>query len=148
MNRNSEPGTYIIHFFVCLALYRHATHLDAKKTREALAYGRDMGPKLRSLADGRYIDIHDTPARRRNLVDDTFEKLGRVSPAPFLVRIRKVRADVAERRGAQERVYHSVNNNICIGVALETRFASNLDATQHKPAPRLEAVRIVAEPYT
>ena len=67
-----------------------------------------------------------------------------VSPA-LLVR-REQRADVPQPGRPEHGVDHGVREDVGVGVALEADLVRNLDAAQHEPAPRGEAVGVVADP--
>ena len=66
------------------------------------------------------------------------------APAELRVGVGEVAADVAQRRGAEQRVGDGVAQRIGIRVAEQAVAVRDLDAAQHQPAPGDERVRVPA----
>ena len=65
--------------------------------------------------------------------------------APFLIRIRKMRSDVAHSGGAEQRIANRMAQNISIGMANRTFFKGDFDAANHEFAFLREPVKVVAD---
>src|ERR1051325_2975558 len=69
-----------------------------------------------------------------------------VGIAIALVGVREVLADVAESRGAEQRVDQGMRQHVRVGVPAEaTRGARDLHAAEDQRPPLREAVRVVAD---
>ena len=68
------------------------------------------------------------------------EKLHGIRAFPARIGIRKVHSDIAERRGAEKRVHHGVDENVGVAMPKKTLFKWNFDAANHALPPRDEAV--------
>ena len=145
MDDYALPGADVVHLLVRLALDGDASDAHAHEPGERGADELDERPQLRALADDGRVDVLDFIAGAAHLVHRRAEKLGGIGAAPLLVRVRKMRADVAERRRAEERVDHRVYENVSVGVGLQPRAVGNQHASQDKGLALLEDVRVISE---
>jgi hypothetical protein len=74
-----------------------------------------------------------------------FEKPETVRALPTWVRIREMRANIAEACCAQKRITNRVRECISVGVSDRSLIEGDLNATEHKFAPGSEAVQVVAD---
>ena len=147
MHLDADPRANVIHLLVSLALQRNAAYRTTQKPGEPSTHSLDVGPQLRAFADYGNIDIAEPPSGGRDFGDDGLKQLRGVCAQPFLVGIREMRADISKCRCTKKSVDNGMQDDICVGMALEPNFAGNLDSAQNEPAPRLEAVRVVAKAY-
>ena len=122
MNFYADARAYIVHLLVRFTLYAYtidATLLAGEKySGETLSDRGDMRRKFRSFAYYRRVDVPDAPTGIANLSNDRFEKFRRISPAPLLICIGKVRADIAESCRSEKRIDYRMDEDICVGMSL------------------------------
>ena len=122
MNFYADARAYIVHLLVRFTLYAYAINavlfIWEKYSGETLSDRGDMRRKFRSFAYYRRVDVPDAPTGIANLSDNGFKKFRRIGPAPLLFCIGEVRADIAESRRAEKRVYYRMDKHISIGMAL------------------------------
>ena len=61
-----------------------------------------------------------------------------------LIRIGKIRPDIAEPGGSQQGVHDGMDDDVGIGMAIEAPFKGNLDAAQDQAPPFFQAVDVIA----
>ncbi len=144
MNLDTLARAYIVHLLVRFTLYAYtvdaALLAGEKYSGEALADLGDMRRKFRPFAYYRSVDVPDAPTGTADLGDYRFKKFRRIGPAPLFVGIGKVRADIAESRRAEKRVYYRMNENIRVGMALQALFVRYLNTAEEELSPFLETV--------
>ena len=72
------------------------------------------------------------------------QELTAVGASIRLVRVGKVRADVAQGRRAEQRVDDRVDQRIGVGVSAQTPLVGNLHTAEYQLAIRLEPVDVIA----
>jgi hypothetical protein len=70
-----------------------------------------------------------------------------VASLPSGIGVREVRADVAERRRAQDRVGDRVRQDVRVGMAFQAEFTWDRHATQDQGPPRRETMHVPAEAH-
>ena len=144
MNLDTLARAYIVHLLVRFTLYAYtvdaALLAGEKYSGEALADLGDMSRKFRPFAYYRSVDVPDAPTGSADLGDYRFKKFRRIGPAPLFVGIGKVRADIAESRRAEKRVYYRMDENIRVGMALQALFVRYLNTAEEELTPFLETV--------
>jgi hypothetical protein len=73
-----------------------------------------MRPDFGVLADDRRIDMRKKPAAPLHPLDRIGEEDGRGSPLPLRIRWREMRADIAVRKRAQDRIGDGVGEDVGI----------------------------------
>ena len=87
-----------------LALTLTAPTGSASTSAILRAHRADMRCELRRLANHRAVNVSDFVARRANQVPDRAKKFRAVRAAVRRIAVRKMRADIAERRRAEQRI--------------------------------------------
>jgi len=106
---------------------------------------RNVGRKLGALEADRGVHIHNRVAGLLEEFSRVTKKQEAGSVAPLRGGIRKVPANVAQRRGAEQGVADGVRQRVAVRVAHGSFVERNTHAAQNQFAPRSEAVNIAAE---
>ena len=137
-------GAHVVHALVRLALDADGRHGHAKKPGEAFADRADPAGESRTFADDGGVHVDDAVAGGRDLRHCGGEQFRGIGVLPLRVAVGEVRADVAERRRAEERIYQGMDQRVGVGMAGEAVLPGELDAAEDEPAPGREPVRVVA----
>ena len=94
-----------------------------------------MRAELRALHARRVASTLTTRSpRSASSATTAAQQRERVGAAPALVGVGEVLADVAEARGAEQRVDHGVREHVGVGVPVEAALVLDLDAAEDQPA--------------
>lgn len=144
MNLDTLARADVVHPLVRFTLYAYT--IDAvlftwkKYSGETLSDRSVVRRKFWSFADNSRVDVPDAPTGIADLGDYRFKKFRRIGTAPLFVGIGKVRADIAESRRAEKRVYYRMDENIRVGMALQALFVRYLNTAEEELSPFLETV--------
>ena len=127
---------------VALTLTTPMSH--ARSAARLARIAGDVRRELRGLRDHGYIDVADAPAVGRGERADMAEQHAAVGALPARVGIGKVLAKVAQRQRAEDRVADRVQEDVGVGVAVESALVRDLHATQHETATGDERVHVEA----
>ena len=134
MNFNAYAFSHIVHLFVSLALHGNAGNAIGfareKNLSQALSNSRNMRQELRALANDGGINIDNAPMGIVKLLNGRFKKLRRISSAPLLISIRKVRSNIPQRGGAEESIDYRMDKRISIRMPLKPFFVWNLHTAE------------------
>ena len=144
MNFYADARADVVHPLVRFTLYAYT--IDAvlftwkKYSGETLSDRSVVRRKFWSFADNSCVDVPDAPTGIADLGDYRFKKFRRIGTAPLFVGIGKVRADIAESRRAEKRVYYRMDENIRVGMALQALIVRYLNTAEEELSPFLETV--------
>ena len=117
----------------------------ASAARRAATFSRiccDEGRELRPLDDDRRIQIDDGEAGVAHRLGALREQPHRIGVLPACVGVGKARAEVPERRGAEQRVGDRMRKHVAVGVAERAALERNANAAEDQRAPLDEAMRV------
>ncbi|MPN44855.1 hypothetical protein SDC9_192422 [bioreactor metagenome] len=106
-----------------------------------------MRGQARRLRHDGAVDVAHFPARRAHAPQRLGQQHGRIGAAELRVAVGKVRTNVTQRRGAQQRVGDGVQQHVGVGVAKQAQGVRYLHAPQHETAPRHQGVDVPALAY-
>ena len=113
------------------ALFRGGLHIDllrvqSQSVSNVFLHLGDVAPQLRPLGDHGHIHVAHLVSRPVQLLPHKGQELpGRNSLVPG-VRIGKMLADVPQTGGPPEGVHHRMQQDVCIGMALQAQLEGNL----------------------
>ena len=145
MGGDAGAGADVVHALVCLPLHADRRDVYAQQRGDARADCVNPRTQLRSFADYRRVDVCNAVAGGGDFCDDRLEKLRRVGALPLRVVVGEVRADVAERRRAKERVDEGVEKRVRVGVPVKPNLSRELHASEDETPALGEPVRVVSE---
>lgn len=151
--RNKDDGirphgfaaTHSVHAFTAFGLYAHLRWLDAKRAGNLFSHQRNVPHEFRAFdANGRiHIGNGATPLIQQAF--DIAKKKQAFRVPPLGTRVRKMLADVAERRRAQECITDCVTEGIAIGMTDGAFIERNFDSSQNELAPKGKTMNVIAD---
>ena len=132
--------------FICFRFEINAGNVDAEGLRQCLAHGGEMGAQFRPLRDYDGVQVRDPQTPLRQKAADVLQKAQAMHIFPTRIRVREMRADIAEPRGTENRVADSMRQRVSIGMADRSFFERNFDSAEHKLAPCGEPVQVITNP--
>ena len=106
---------------------------DAQIGGNRRAHGVDMRGHSGRLGDDGDIRVGEAIAARAHHSRGAAQQFAAVDILVRRVRIGKVRADIAGRRGAEQGVAERVEHDIAVGMGEQTAFIRNRHAAEHQP---------------
>ena len=122
----------------------HLLFADLQIGGEVAAHRRHMRRELGSLRD--HGDVHVAYAQRFFMQQGRHLAQQDAAVDVFVVfaAVGEMTADIAERRGAQQRIAQGMDQHIAVGMGEQTLIMGNGDAAQYQGTARAEAMGIVA----
>src|ERR1700680_1032935 len=105
-----------------------------------------MRAQLRLFGDDDCIHVRYAELVFGQQVAYAFQKSQARNIFPFRIGVRKMRADVAKPRSAEQRVADRVRQRVAVGVSHGSFVKWNFDAAEDQFAAFREAVKVVANP--
>ena len=102
-------------------LHRHATDRAAQVGGDVRAHRRDVRREPRRLRDHRRVDVADAIALFDASATTCAQEVAAVRALPARVAVREMRAEVAQRERAEDRVGDRMQQHVGIGVAEQAR---------------------------
>ena len=103
-----------------------------------------MRRHLRRLRHDGGIDIADAITLGLNQPENVAQQDAAIGALEGGVGIGKMPADVAKRRGAEQRITKRMQQHVAVGVGQQARLVGNLYAAEGNERPLAETVNIVA----
>jgi len=129
-----------------LGLDAHLAGANAQSSSELFLHAGDVGSELGALKPDRGVDVHNRVTGLVKKLADLAKKQEARSVAPLGRGVGEVLADIAQRRGAQERVADCVGQGVAIGMAHRAFFESYPHATQNQLPPRGQTMEVSPDP--
>src|SRR4029077_15462696 len=107
-----------------------------------------MRAQLRFFQDDDRIDVQYSEAPFNEQVAHSLQESQARNILPSRSGIRKMRADIAKPRRAEQRVADGVGQRVAVGVSRGPLVERNLDAAEDEFAALREAVKVIADPRT
>ena len=130
--------------FIGLRLEVNLLDRDAQGFGEGLAHFGEMRAELGTLEYHHDIDVFNFEGALAEKFTNVLEKVEAVGALPLGIGVRKMRANIAKARGAEERVTKSMGNDVAIRVADGTFVKWNFDTTDDELAAFGKAVKVIA----
>ena len=134
-----------IHTLAAFGFYADMGRLDAKRAGNLFSHQRNVARELRALESngGVYIDNGASHSIHQTL--DVAKEKQAVRVPPLGTCIRKMLADVAQRRRAQERIADRVTKGVAIGMADGAFIERNFDPSQNEFASHFKTMDVIAD---
>src|SRR5690348_9569475 len=118
---------------------------NTQRFRDSLAHRGEMRAKFGPLEDHDGVNVPDFPVSALQILADLAKEHQTRHAAPFLIRIWKMRADVAHSCRAEQSIANRMAQDIAVRVADRAFFKGNFDAANHEFAFLRESVKVVAD---
>jgi len=118
---------------------------NAQRFGEGFAHFGEMRAEFGAFEDDDGVHVFDGEMLLVEKFAGMLEKLQAVGALPLGVGVRKMRADVAKARGAEQRVAERVGDHIAVGVAYRPFIEGDFDPADDELAAFREAMEIVAD---
>ena len=122
------------------------TCIHAERCGNVCPHGGNMRRELRLLSNHGRINVDDPVAVRRQHTADKRQKVQRIRALVGRILVRKVLADVAERRRAEQRVRDGVQQHVRIRMPEQPERMRDFHAAENEVTPRHKAVHVIAVP--
>ena len=126
---------------------RHPVIAYAHCTGHCGAHRVDMGPELGPLHPDRTIDIPDFVSPFAQQRSNPAEQNFRIYSREVVRRVGEVQPDVAQRRGAQQRVAYGVYRHVAVRMRDASFRMGNLDSAQYQPQAVRQRMHVVSVSY-
>ena len=132
-------------FLVRGRFHAHAAERQFQASGELLADGVEVRRDLRRFGDERGIYVNDARFVGGDQVHDAREDFRGTDAADGFVRVREMVADVPGGDRAEQRVGNRVDEDIRIGMAVETLIVRDLDAAEDQRSACDQRVYVVTD---
>lgn len=145
-SRDPLFSAYKAHLLVGCGLDSNTRSRQGECCGKSLAHFCDVRPYLWSLGNERGIDIHDTPAGLLYETEYAFKQFDGTDALKCGICIWEMMADIAFSDCSEEGVCDRVNENVGIGMTIQTEMMRDVYTPEHQGTPLNEAVNVVADP--
>src|SRR5438034_6541070 len=121
----------------------HARGVDADRLRDGRPHRVNMIANLRRLEDDRHVDVPDLEAVFRRQRDGACEQIQARRVLPARIRVREVPPDVAQARGAEDRVGDRVADDVGVRVPEPPSIERDRHTAEYEPASRHQTMQVV-----
>ena len=118
----------------------------AQRLGEGFAHLREMRTELWAFKNDNGIDVVDREVFFVKELAGVFEEVKAVRTFPLGIAIRKMRADIAEARGAEKRIAQGMSEDVAIGMPNGSLAERNHNSPDDQVAASGEAMQVVTNP--
>lgn len=104
----------------------------------------DIGRKLRRLRADRAVNVMRLEAGFLEHTDHIPQQLDAFRTLVFGIGIGKMLADISQRRRAQQRVHYGVDQNVRVGMTVESHLIWDLNAAEDQLTSFFEAMYVIS----
>src|SRR3989344_321873 len=121
----------------------HARLRNVEISSDVLNHLRQMWSDTRGLGDDGAVDIRDFPAALGNGFFDLAQQLAAVYVLVLRIGIGKMPADSAEPGGAEAGIADGMNENVGVGMAVQSLAVRDFHAAENQIAPGDQRMHVV-----
>jgi hypothetical protein len=131
----------------CVVAFTETCWGDSEGIGDVLPHHVHVRGDVRRLENHGRIDVPHREQVPGKKIGDMPEKYDAGDPLEARVGVGEVRADIAERGGAQECVRHRVQEHVRVGMTLKSFRVRDVHAAEHELPPGGQPVHVVSESY-
>jgi hypothetical protein len=117
---------------------------NAERARKRFAHFREVRPELWFFRDDDRVDVFNREMLFVKQSSRVFEEKQAVRAFPLWIGIRKMRSNIAESSGAEQRIAHGMRQHIAIRVSDRSFVKGQLDPTNNQFSPFREAMEVIS----